>query len=168
MPRTGRKPVWCASAANLDGQASLHGREGLQVKLNVQECFTGEVTGSTNITALLEWVKTTDREPEKVAFQNWNARDLLEAHEFDRTFKRRIKSLTEKIIKDKTVEPLLCVKIEDGSVYVIDGWHRLQIIYLSCTAKQMNIVPFLAYMVTLEEAKRFPVPKDHVILETAI
>jgi hypothetical protein len=33
MPRPGREPVRSASAANLDGQASLHGREGLQVKI---------------------------------------------------------------------------------------------------------------------------------------
>lgn len=122
-----------------------------------EEVFDGEKTGSTNITAMRAWLEGNKHPISMNAFQMWNAKDMLEDHEFDETFTPRVNSLLELLEKTGKFEPLILAQDNDGSVFVIDGWHRLAITYKICLQKKMTFCPFPAYVVSMADCKMFPV-----------
>lgn len=125
----------------------------IDVSISREEVFEGEVTGDVNITELKAWLKTTNHKTTVNAFEMWNAKDMLAHHDFDESAQPRIDSLLE---MDK-FEPLITVQDKDGAIYLIDGWHRLYILYEVSLHHEKLHVPFECYVVTPEDCAQFPI-----------
>lgn len=120
------------------------------------EIFDGEKTGSVNITRLTEWLNK-NREPEFCGMMQSNVSDLLKHHEFDETRKERIKDILSNL--SYLEKPLIVTDSEDGGVFIIDGWHRLEILY---NYQDTPVIKFMAYRVSRSDCAMFNVPKTAI------
>jgi len=132
----------------------------IDVKTKLHECFSGSETGSTNVTELREYLKMSSAQPEFCAFSKDNLKGMIAHHEWDESFKVRIKNL---MAAKSQWEPLIVVKNEAVGVYVIDGWHRLYILNEQGEDTKIGYVPFLTYVVTMETLKMFPIPDNTIV-----
>lgn len=105
------------------------------------EVFTGDQTGSTNITSLITWLEETKRPIVSAGFSVPNTLTLLETHEWDSDREARVDSLFSHIAKLRKIPPLIIASIAvpfpptpDGTGFLIDGWHRLALLW---KARQM-------------------------------
>ena len=118
--------------------------------LERREVFTGDVTGSVDVTAMRHWLESTNAKMHDCAMYKWNVEELIKAHEWDNTFVERIESLK----KAKRWTPLISVESEEG-VFVIDGWHRLYMLNANVPPIPKAVVKFFTYLVTLEDCENF-------------
>lgn len=127
------------------------------INLVREEMYTGEITGTVNVTKLRKWLNESGRQPLFSGMMIDNVLEQLEAHIWDETFDPRLNSLID--LGFDNWLPMIYIKESDGPPpigFIVDGWHRLAILYNTCFHHKQPIVPFHAFIVTPEECKQFP------------
>ena len=100
-----------------------------------------------------KWLADIKREVVSSGMLRDNVKELLDCHEWDETMDTRVASLCN--LGSGSWPPLIGCQSADGGVFVIDGWHRLGILY-SIAPKEQQVIHFKMQFVTLEECKLFP------------
>ena len=136
----------------------------MKLALVQSEIFIGEKTGGVNITNLTKWLEQ-HKEPVWRSMMKWNVKDLLDHHEWDEYFKPKINRIMDKILKEKDIDPLIVLEDpKDKSVFVIDGWHRLYVMYnISLHIPKQEYVSFKTHIVTHKICKKFPILEKGVV-----
>ncbi len=133
----------------------------LFTEITRHEVFSGEETGATDITLLKRWLKETKRKSQLMGFEEWNCKELLDTHNWDADRNERKQRIIKTIADTRNIEPLI-LRMDAGnkSGFLIDGWHRLDVIYsfLISLNPKTNFIPFRAHCVTQAECDNFPVP----------
>lgn len=121
------------------------------MQILTREIFNGGVTGEVDVAAMRQYLDAANAKIHDSAMYKWNAKELLDAHEWDDTFLTRL----ERLKKLKRWEPLISVRATDGGVFVIDGWHRLYLLNSEVPELPNAIVRFPTYIVGMEECEMF-------------
>ena len=123
------------------------------------ECFNGSETGAVDVTLLRQWLESTKARPELCSFTKDNLKGMLDAHEWDASFKGRVANLRKHRGKWK---PMITVKADVGC-YVIDGWHRLYILYRQNLSALIHTIPFQTYMIGMDALDMFRPKGVHIV-----
>ncbi len=118
------------------------------------ECFNGSDTGLIDMTLLRAYLEATKHKIESLALNRWNLTGMLDAHEWDDSRDSRVQRLRLHLGK---WEPLIVVKAPDVGHYVIDGWHRLYMLYHD--NPERDVIPFRAYAVDMSLIEMFRPPE---------
>jgi cytochrome c oxidase subunit IV len=87
--------------------------------------------------------------------------DLLNNHEFDETADARLRTLIAN--REYLAQPLIVTEGDTtDSVFIIDGWHRLALMYkITLLQKDPSVVKFMAYHVSKADCELFKVDTTH-------
>jgi hypothetical protein len=133
--------------------------------LQREEVFVGGVTGSHHVTAINQWIDETKRPFSWSAMSNANVADMIQHHDWDPGWRRRVVKTFKAFDKDEAWAKRPLILIHDGmhgelqATYVIDGWHRFVMYYK--IQKNEPMIKFPTWIFTPEELARFKVdPKQ--------
>lgn len=123
------------------------------------EVFTGDVTGSHNVSDINKWIDETQRPPTMSAMHHDNVLDMLNKHDWEEGDETRIEEIMRAFLHTEPWARRPLILIQDGmhgdmpSTFVIDGWHRFAMYYF--LQKQHDLIKFPTWIFKPEELAQF-------------